>query len=246
MQKVVNLIVDIGNTVAKLAVFESNELKEVAYTSNETLSGLKDFYEKYPIKKCIVSSVVDVKDEARNNLKLLDIPVVEMNHELKLPVKNLYSTPETLGSDRIAGIVGANYYYPENDILVIDAGTCITYDFIDSSNSYLGGNISPGIDMRFKSLNAFTSRLPLLDNGGDCPLIGYNTETAIRAGVIRGVEFEVLGYISEMRSKYPRLLVFLTGGYSFSFEISSKNRIFADKFLVLKGLNRLLEYNEVK
>lgn len=204
------------------------------------------FYKKYDIDKCIVSSVVDLKDEVKNNLKLIDVPVVEMNHKLKLPVNNLYSTPETLGSDRIAGIVGANYYYPDNDILVIDAGTCITYDFIDSSNNYLGGNISPGVDIRFKSLNSFTSRLPLLDNGGDCPLIGYNTETAIRAGVMRGAEFEVLGYISEMRNKYPELLVFLTGGYTFSFEISPKNKIFADKFLVLKGLNRLLEYNEGK
>lgn len=241
-----NLIVDIGNTIAKLAVFERDDLREVVYTSNETLSGLECFYKKYDIDKCIVSSVVDLKDEVKNNLKLIDVPVVEMNHKLKLPVNNLYSTPETLGSDRIAGIVGANYYYPNNDILVIDAGTCITYDFIDSSNNYRGGNISPGVDIRFKSLNAFTSRLPLLDNGGDCPLIGYNTETAIRAGVMRGAEFEVLGYISEMRNKYPGLLVFLTGGYTFSFEISPKNKIFADKFLVLKGLNRLLEYNEGK
>lgn len=241
-----NLIVDIGNTVAKLAVFDGDCVKEVAYTSNETLSGLNDFYKKYKVSKCIVSSVVDIKEEAVDNIKLLDVPVLEMSNKLKLPVNNLYSTPETLGSDRIAGVVGANYICPGKNILVIDAGTCITYDFIDSSNNYRGGNISPGIDMRFKSLSTFTSRLPLINDKGECPEIGYDTATAIRSGVICGTEFEVLGYISEMRNKYPGLLVFLTGGTVFSFDINPKNRIFADKFLVLKGLNRILEYNEVE
>lgn len=240
----VNLIIDIGNTIAKLAVFDEGNLLEVKYSSNKTLSDLKDFCNKYRIGKCIVSTVVDLSEEARRAIGIVDVPVLFMNSNIKLPVNNKYSTPKTLGSDRIAAVVGANGYYPNRNILVIDAGTCITYDFIDSSNNYLGGNISPGLDMRLKALNFYTSRLPLVDKNGVCPEIGYDTETAIRAGVTKGIQLEMEGYIIEMQRKYPDLFVFLTGGYEFSFDIKLKNKIFADRFLVLKGLNRLLEYNE--
>lgn len=240
-----NLVIDIGNTVAKLAFFEDGVLQDVVCTSNDTLADLDLCLEKYKIEKGIVSTVIDLTDEVKSRLMNSEVRFVMMNSRLKLPVGNLYSTPETLGSDRIAAVVGANMQYPDRNILVIDAGTCITYDFIDSENNYHGGNISPGVRMRLKALNDYTSRLPLIDPEGPCPSLGHNTETAIRAGVVRGVQLEVQGYVDMMSKKYPGLFVFLTGGDAFSFDINSKNRIFADKFLVLRGLNRLLEYNEI-
>jgi type III pantothenate kinase len=127
---------------------------------------------------------------------------------------------------------------------VIDAGTCITYDFIDGQGNYHGGNISPGMEMRFQALHAFTSKLPVVSAEGELPSFGQSTETAIRSGVIRGIEYEISGHIGQLEKKYSRLLVFLTGGNEFSFETNLKSSIFADVFLVLKGLNRILEYNE--
>ena len=161
----------------------------------------------------------------------------------EIPGVNLYETPETLGYDRMAAVVGANEQFPHRDILVIDAGTCITYEFIDSKGQYHGGNISPGMQMRFKALHQFTGRLPLVDTNGRKLPMGRDTETAIRAGVMKGMEYEISGYIESMKHKYPELLVFLTGGDDFSFDSSVKSIIFADRFLVLKGLNRILNYN---
>ena len=143
----------------------------------------------------------------------------------------------------MAAVVGANERFPHNDILVIDAGTCITYEFIDSKGQYHGGNISPGMQMRFKALHQFTGRLPQIDANGRKLPMGKDTETAIRAGVLKGMEYEISGYIEAMKHKYPELLVFLTGGEDFSFDSSVKSVIFADRFLVLKGLNRILNYN---
>ena len=130
------------------------------------------------------------------------------------------------------------------NLLVIDAGTALTYEFIDADGCYWGGNISPGIYTRFKALNACCDKLPLIERNGDTPDFGYNTETAIRAGVIKGMEFEITGYIQLMQKKYPDLFVFLTGGDKFSFDTNLKSIIFADRFLVLKGLNRILSYND--
>ncbi|KAA6311537.1 Type III pantothenate kinase, partial [termite gut metagenome] len=140
----------------------------------------------------------------------------------------------------------ANNIYPGRDILVIDAGTAITYEFIDAAGQYHGGNISPGLQMRFKALHQYAGRLPLVQPEGEMPPIGESTETAIRCGILKGIEYEITGYITNFRSKYPNLLVFLTGGDNFSFDTKVKNSIFADKFLVLKGLNRILNYNNGK
>ena len=161
-----------------------------------------------------------------------------------LPVENLYETPRTLGYDRMAAVVGANALCPGRDLLVIDAGTCITYEFIDASGRYHGGNISPGLQMRFKALHQFTGRLPQVQAEGRLLPLGKDTDTAIRSGVLQGMEYEISGYIQTMKHKYPELLVFLTGGNEFSFDTNLKNIIFADKFLVLKGLNRILNYND--
>ena len=238
-----NLIIDIGNTAAKVALFDGGEMVEVLTESNQSLDCLEALCAKYPVEQGIVATVIDLSERVLAALVALPFPLLWLDSKTPLPVTNLYETPETLGYDRMAAVVGANEQYPRRDILVIDAGTCITYEFIDSKGQYHGGNISPGMQMRFKALNQFTGRLPLIDSNGRKLPMGRDTETAIRAGVLKGMEYEISGYIESMKHKYPELLVFLTGGDELSFDSSVKSIIFADRFLVLKGLNRILNYN---
>ena len=238
-----NLIIDIGNTAAKVALFDGGEMVEVLTESNQSLDCLEALCAKYPVEQGIVATVIDLSERVLAALVALPFPLLWLDSKTPLPVTNLYETPETLGYDRMAAVVGANEQYPRRDILVIDAGTCITYEFIDSKGQYHGGNISPGMQMRFKALRQFTGRLPLVDTNGRKLPMGRDTETAIRAGVLKGMEYEISGYIESMKHKYPELLVFLTGGDEFSFDSSVKSIIFADRFLVLKGLNRILNYN---
>ena len=240
----VNLIIDIGNTSAKLAVFEQGEMKDILRCSNQSLQGLEAFCNRYPIRKGIICSVVSLTEVIRQAIHNLPFPVMEFTYQTPIPVKNLYKTPETLGMDRLAAVVAAQAMKPSCPILVIDAGTCITYDFMDEFGNYQGGNISPGLEMRFNALHHFTSKLPKISAEGETPPYGQTTETAIRAGVMRGIEFEIKGYISELQKNYPSLFVFLTGGNGFSFDTNLKSTIFADGLLVLKGLNRILEYND--
>ncbi len=239
-----NLIIDIGNSVAKTAIFNERELLEVHHSSNQSLEGLSMLIHKYSIEKGIIASVITLSDTIRKQLEELPFPIIEMNHQTPVPITNLYETPQTLGMDRLAAAVGANELKPENDILIIDAGTCITYDFLDKEGNYHGGSISPGMKMRFKALHIFTDKLPEISPEGDNPVYGQTTETAIRSGVIHGIEYEISGYIGQLQKNYPELLVFLTGGDEFSFDTKLKSVIFADRFLVLKGLNRILEYND--
>ncbi|MEG1161952.1 MAG: type III pantothenate kinase [Bacteroides sp.] len=238
-----NLIIDIGNTVAKMALFDGATMVDVVYDSNQSLNSLRELCSKYPVDKAIVATVIDLNESIINQLNSLDVPLLWLNSQTKLPVINLYETPDTLGGDRIAAAIGAYEQFPDKNILIIDAGTCITYEFIDAKGQYQGGNISPGLQMRFKALNQFTGRLPLIVREGRLLSIGKDTETAIRAGVVKGMEYEISGYIEAMKHKYPELLVFLTGGDDFSFDTNIKSIIFADRFLVLKGLNRILNYN---
>ena len=239
-----NLIIDIGNTVAKVAVFNlDGSIIDIQYYSNQTLDGICELCRNYSIERGIVASVIYLTEAVERKLKTFTFPVLMMDSSTLLPIKILYKTPHTLGYDRIAGIVGASTEHPNKDILVIDAGTAITYDFVDAKGLFWGGNISPGIRMRFQALHSFTGKLPLVAAAGEVVPLGQSTEEAIRSGVLRGIEFEMLGYIQEMQKKYPDLLVFLTGGNNFSFETKLKSSIFADRFLVIKGLNRILNYN---
>ncbi len=238
-----NLIIDIGNSVAKLALFEHDEPIEVFRGSNHSLDCLSMLCAQYPVERGIIASVINLSNTIRRQLKTVTFPLVELDYRTPVPITNLYQTPQTLGMDRLAAVVAANGLKPGHDMLVIDVGTCVTYDFIDAQGCYRGGNISPGMRMRFRALNAFTDKLPKVHAKGEVPMYGTTTETAIRAGVIRGMEFEMSGYITRLQKNYPGLLVFLTGGDEFFFETNLKNIIFADKFLVLKGLNSILNYN---
>ena len=239
----VKLIIDIGNTVAKLVAFDGDEPVEEIKTSNDTLADLPAFARKYHFTCGIVGSVIGVPETVEEKLKGLPFPILHFTPDTPIPICNKYKSPETLGSDRLAAAVGASILKPEKDILIIDAGTCITYDVIDASRNYWGGNIAPGMQMRLHALHEYTVRLPLVQAEGEVPGLGYNTETAIRSGVLRGMKYEIEGYIKSMRAKYPHLLVFLTGGDKINFDTNIKNSIFADKFIVPRGLNKILDYN---
>ncbi|MGL4852593.1 MAG: type III pantothenate kinase [Phocaeicola sp.] len=239
-----NLVIDIGNSTAKLAIFEENRLIEVIRDSNQSFTHLHTLCEKYPIKRGIISSVITYSAEIEQELNKLSFPMIRFSYQTPIPITNHYKSPETLGMDRLAAVVAAHEMHPNTPLLVIDAGTCITYDLLDSTGNYRGGNISPGLQMRLQALNHFTNKLPLVTPEGDLPMYGYNTETAIRAGVQKGIEFEMNGYIHQQRNLEPGLFVFLTGGDEFSFDCNLKSIIFADRFLVLKGLNRIISYND--
>jgi len=242
----VNLIIDIGNTLAKLVAFDGNTPVEEIRTPNTTLEALPAFLNKYSFERGIMGTVFDITPEAERLLSSLPFPMLRLNANTPIPVRNRYRTPQTLGADRLAAAVGAHMQHPNRNILVIDAGTCITYEFIDTEGNYWGGNIAPGMQMRLKALHAYTARLPLIEPEGDTPDFGYDTETAMRSGVIQGMKFEIEGYIKHFQQKYPNLLVFLTGGDNLNFDSKIKNIIFADKFIVPRGLNRILAFNNDK
>lgn len=241
-----NLIIDIGNTLAKLVAFDGDTPIEELKTSNNKMEGFAPFIKKYKFQKGILASVIDLSEEVRECLATAYFPILEFNYLTPVPITNRYRTPQTLGADRIAAVIGAYTQNPGRNILIIDAGTCITYEFIDNQGIYWGGNITSGLQMRLKAMHTFTARLPLIESTGDTPELGYDTETAMRSGVIRGMTFEIEGYIRYFRKRYPDLLIFLTGGDEFDFDSSIKNIIFADKYIVPRGLNRILEYNNEK
>ncbi len=240
-----NLAIDIGNTVIKLAIFSNNEIIFKKSFSDLNLQDIKSILEKYPkLNKAILSTVSKVKKDIIDFCADFFDFFIELNSGLKFPFTINYKTPETLGNDRIAAIAGANNIYPFNNILVIDIGTAVTYDFITNKNEYIGGNISPGINLRYKSLHEFTNRLPLLTISNESvPLLGSSTDSAISAGVENGLLYELESYINIYEKKYKDVKIVLTGGDSSLFEKKIKNTIFVHPNLVLMGLNKILEYN---
>ncbi len=239
-----NLIIDVGNTLVKLAVFQDNVLFEkVTVQHDGFLKAVNQILSKYPIiSKGIISSVGKLNNQ--------DVQVVEtqinlliLNDETNQPFKNLYKTPKTLGVDRIALVSASVEKLPKSNVLIIDAGTCITYDFINDKNHYLGGAISPGIRLRYHTLNNLTANLPLLKAEYPDDLIGKSTDQSIHSGVVNGVLKEMDGVIDEYLKKYQDLTVILTGGDADFLSKRLKNSIFANSNFLLKGLNFILEYN---
>lgn len=239
-----NLIIDIGNTCVKLVCFNEGKVVEEQRTDKDDAVALQSFCSRYPFSRGICSSVSDISEEYSAALSSLPFSMMEFKSGItRVPIINKYNTPLTLGSDRLAAVVGANWLQPGRDVLVIDIGTCVTFDFINSIGEYLGGNISPGPTMRLKALNQFTARLPFVERRGDTPDFGTDTTTAIRSGVMNGIKYEIEGYIHSFLAKYPQLFVYLTGGVHLNLQFSENLSIFADDFIVPKGLNRILEYN---
>lgn len=237
------LTLDIGNTNSKLAVFEGDGIVHHDTIKMVTEDRLNTVFGQYSITGAIVSSV---KDDSTIKKLLKKHNFFELSSRTPLPLENVYRTPESLGLDRIAAVVAAHKGYGEEGaVLVIDVGTCITYDIVASGGRYLGGGISPGIAMRLKALHENTGKLPLVDPiNGEVKLIGNSTITSILSGVYNGVKHELEGTIKAYEQQYNDLKIVLTGGDRKRFELVSKNRIFADEFLVLKGLKEILNYNE--
>jgi type III pantothenate kinase len=198
------------------------------------------------LKKAILSSVKPVDQELLEVLNKDFDQFIELDHHTELPIDNLYDTPETLGKDRIAAAVGANELFPDTNLLIIDAGTAITYDLVSEKNQFIGGNISPGLEMRYKALNHFTGKLPLVGYRFDYESIGKNTEDAIRAGVQNGILYEMAQNIEYFNTNYQNLQFIMTGGDSNFFDKKLNYSIFVHFNLTLIGLNRILEHNAKK
>ncbi|QCR24036.1 type III pantothenate kinase [Pontibacter sp. SGAir0037] len=235
-----SIAIDIGNTGTKFGVFENDALiSQGSFKGTELPQELVSA----TYKNAIIASVAGKAQEIKTRLSVTE-SFIELSGQTALPVTNNYKTPETLGVDRIAGAVAANYFFQDRNCLVIDAGTCITYDFIDQQGQYHGGSISPGLRMKFKALHTFTERLPLIEQSSqNFPLIGQTTREAIESGVLNGTIAEVNGIIQAYTQKNPDLVVILCGGDAGFFESNLKGRIFVIPELVLIGLYRILIYN---
>ncbi|MDO9552744.1 type III pantothenate kinase [Rhodonellum sp.] len=233
-----NLIIDIGNTRMKAAIFEGEIL--VMEKAFHDISELREFSKSVEFDHCIISSVISVDLEAA-----LGFPFLLLTKDTELPIENHYATPETLGVDRKAAAVGGRVMLEKGPVLVIDLGSCITYEFLNEKNQYLGGAISPGLNMRFKAMHTQTAKLPLvgLEDSQSIRLIGDSTEMGLRSGVYFGVQFEMEGFMQAYRSQHQDLKVIICGGDSKFFESLTKDHIFVIPNLVLYGLNRILTYN---
>ncbi|MCD7938569.1 MAG: type III pantothenate kinase, partial [Tannerellaceae bacterium] len=233
-----------GNTSTKVALFDKNGSLVNSFIYKEFKSdSLLFLLDEYRPSSGILSTVIRIDPSLLSILEeRLDFFMI-LDEHVRLPIQIGYETPDSLGKDRLAAAVGAFTVMPGRNLLVIDAGTAITYEVIEASGIYIGGNISPGMSTRFKALHTFTSKLPLVEETDEVPLIGFSTTSALQAGVVNGIIFEMDGYINELKIKYPDLFVFLTGGHSFYFERRLKNSIFANINLVLTGLNTILESN---
>ena len=238
-----NLVIDIGNSKVKVAVFEIDTMILSAVCEETSfLDELKKISNKYQIDQSIVSSVKDIEDEYFEELQKLP-SLLLLNSDTLVPFKNLYSSPSTLGNDRIALAAAAVSEYPQKNSLIIDAGTCITYDFINSSNEYMGGAISPGLEMRYKALHQHTSKLPLLSKNEVYRRTGFSTTESIHSGVINGVLCEIEGVIAQYKQDFNDLTVVLTGGDTKFLSKQLKNSIFANQNFLLQGLNKILTHN---
>ena len=256
-----NLVIDIGNTQAKAAIFFKNKIIALKFFHRGLDAPQLKFFlkENKKINSAILCSVVNHSEKINSFLKS-NFTFFEFSEKTKLPLVNLYKTPKSLGKDRLANAAGANFLFPGRNVLSIDAGTCIKYDFVNSKNEYNGGSISPGFEMRFTALHQLTAKLPFIEKSKiskgalSLPLsgeligkffIGLSTHDSIFSGVHNGIMNEVSGVIKHYRKNFKNTIVIFTGGDSefFKKSVSKKNCIFADPFLTLRGLNRILNFN---
>ena len=237
-----NLVVDIGNSSLKVAIFDKKLMTSKFIYTNQSLNIFSDLFKNNVIDNCLISNVSTIDKNILDFLKI-NSNLFSINKSINLPFINLYKTKNTLGHDRIALVSAAAIDFPDQNTLIIDTGTCITYDFKNSENEYLGGGISPGIQMRFKSLNSKTSKLPLSTINLYYKLIGDDTNSSINSGVVHGVISEINGIINPYQERFKNIKIILTGGDSNFLLKKIKNTIFADQNFLLKGLNYLLENN---
>lgn len=243
-----NLVIDIGNTYTKIAVFEQDELLHTTQHQLVDTGIINNFFNNYPANKAIISSVK--KDKEVWQAELAEkMPLIYFNAGMTTGIANHYLTPGTLGLDRLAAVIGAKHLYPGKSSLVIDGGTCITYDWVDAGGNYFGGSISPGVNMRYKALNYYTAGLPLISADETFAAnYGNDTAAAIRSGVQNGIKHELTGFIESYKTGQQELNIVLSGGDSIFFDTLLKNSIFApyikiEPYLVLKGLNAAIQNN---
>ena len=240
-----NLVIDIGNTLVKMAVFQDDKLiKKKTSLKQNFFKNLEELDQSFPnIEDVLLSSVSKTPSKWLQKLQE-DYKMIVLDQELLQVFQNAYATPKTLGNDRIALVSAACKSYPTQNVLVIDAGTCITFDFKNAENHYLGGAISPGLQMRFQAMHTFTENLPLLEPEEEVELIGNTTVKSMQSGVVNGIIAEIEGVISRYSSQFEDLTIILTGGDSQFLCKRLKNSIFANSNFLLEGLNYILEFNK--
>lgn len=241
-----DLVIDIGNTLVKLAVFNSDAelLTRTSVSVADLMVSLTELKLVYPeVKHCILSSVGEVAPRLLDYLER-NYELFRLTSDLPVPFTNHYASPKTLGTDRIALVSAVFNQYPKQEVLIIDAGTCVTYDFIDAAGVFHGGAISPGLEMRYKALHTFTHKLPLLAPSKQPKLIGTDTNECMHSGVLYGISYEIEAYIKAYKETYPDLTVVLTGGDAQFLRDTIKNDIFANTNLLLEGLLHILKYNK--
>ena len=237
------LAIDVGNTRIKAAVFEgATFLEGFVFLKTELEKNIQNILKKYEkVSHLVVSSVSDVEKQSFSTFEKL-VKVHFVSHNDTFPFVNRYATPKTLGIDRMVNAAGATLQFPNQNRLVIDAGTCITYDFIDESNNYLGGAISPGLRLRYAALHNFTAKLPLLELESPEHFVGKSTPESIHSGVVNGLVYEIDGFIDEYKTLYPKFIIILTGGDAVFLAKRLKNTIFANSNFLLESLNQLFQY----
>lgn len=240
-----NLAIDIGNTLAKLAVIDDGQVVDFQKTEKIDRAFVEKILEENPeIEAAIIVSTGEYETAWEQMLEKRMKRFIRFGAETPIPIENGYATPQTLGLDRLAAAVAANALYPNSNVLIVDFGTAITVDFVSAEGRFLGGNISPGAATRFRALHHFTKRLPLCElDEESVRLLGNSTRTAIESGVVNGIVYEIEGYIRDLQQRYNNLRIIFTGGESDFFAKRLKNTIFATYDLVAYGLNRILEYN---
>lgn len=239
-----NLCIDQGNSRTKVALFrEDGTIAKHFLYKHFASAEVEQLFQLYPIEDSIISSVVNIEPAVVNALHRHSRNFVLFDHNTPLPIRNGYGTPATLGQDRLAAAVGAQAIYPHENVLIVDAGSAITYDFISEDGTYIGGNIAPGIKMRFTILHRQTKKLPLVEAEENemLPLFGRNTRDAIAAGVIRGVVFEVKGYMRDLQEQIQHFRTIITGGNAPFILHGLQTDIRHERHLVLMGLNQILK-----
>ena len=236
------LVIDIGNSSVKLGLFKGKFLLRTAVFSNCSMDNIQDFLLEDTVSSAIISSVQNINKEFLNVIDYYN-PIV-LDEKTRLPITINYKTPSTLGKDRIAAAVGASFLYKNKDVLFLDFGSCLTIDFINKKKEYLGGRISPGLKMRYHALNEFTDHLPICKKTQKTQYIGNDTVSSINSGVQQGMIAEVKEVIDTFKKENKDTVVIFTGGDCFFFEKALKSSIFANPFLVMEGLNEILDYNE--
>lgn len=237
-----DLVIDVGNSRTKAALFLNGRLKANMIIANGDRNSLKEFIGERPLRASIVANVSAGDGAWAKDLKEL-APGILLTGNTVTPLTMAYAEPDSLGADRLANCVGAWRMMPGRNVLVVDLGTCITYDVVEAEGVYRGGAISPGMAMRARAMNAFSARLPLVDPGEGVPILGDSTLSSLASGVHHGIVGELQGFITSYRQQYADLGVILTGGDALRFARALKNGIFAHPFLTLSGLHAILDHH---